>query len=123
MDAPDEGYRHIGRCQGLESLVLMYCRETSDVATEYIVNLPRLKKYFASYTKITDRSMQLLSNIRSLEEISFYGCPAVTNSGVMTLARLPRLWKLEATGPQITSACQTAFSARVRTRFTEDPDE
>jgi hypothetical protein len=85
--------------------------------------LPRLKKYFASYTKIADRSMQLLSNIRSLEEISFYGCPAVTNSGVMTLARLPRLWKLEATGPQITSACQTAFSARVRTRFTEDPDE
>jgi hypothetical protein len=123
MDAPDEGYRHIGRCQGLESLVLMYCRETSDVATEHIVNLPRLKKYFTSYTKITDRSMQLLSTIRSLENISFYGCPAVTNSGVMALARLPRLRKLEAIGPQITSASQTAFSGRVKTRFTEEPDE
>jgi hypothetical protein len=123
MDAPDEGYRHIGRCQGLESLILMYCRETSDVATEHIVNLPKLKKYFASYTKITDRSMQLLSNIRSLEDISFYGCPAVTDAGVVMLARLPRLRRLEATGQQITSACEAAFSARVKTRFTEDSDE
>jgi hypothetical protein len=76
-----------------------------------------------TYTKITDRSMQLLSNIRSLEDISFYGCPVVTDAGVVMLARLPRLRRLEATGPQITSACQAAFSARVKTWFTEDSDE
>ena len=29
MDIPDEGYRHIARCRELESLILMYCRETS----------------------------------------------------------------------------------------------
>ena len=26
MDVPDEAYRHIARCEGLESLILMYCR-------------------------------------------------------------------------------------------------
>lgn len=53
MDVPDEGYRHIGKCAGIESLVLMYCHETTDRATEHITGMPRLKKYFASYTRIT----------------------------------------------------------------------
>jgi hypothetical protein len=119
MDVPDAGYHHVGRCQNLESLVLMYCRDTSDLATEHIAGLPKLKKYFASYTKITDRSMEILSRILSLEEISFYGCPAVTNAGVVALARLPRLRKLEVSGPKITSACATAFSPHVKTRFSD----
>ena len=32
MDVPDDGYRHVARCVQLESLVLMYCRETGDGA-------------------------------------------------------------------------------------------
>ena len=40
----------------------MYCRETSDAATEHIVRLPHLKDYFASYTRITDRTPELLSH-------------------------------------------------------------
>ena len=36
MDVPDAGYRHIGKCAELESLVLMYCRDTTDAATEHI---------------------------------------------------------------------------------------
>jgi hypothetical protein len=114
MDIPDEGYRHVGRCEQLESLILMYCRETTDVATEHIAGLPRLKKYFASYTKITDRSMQILSRISSLESISFYGCPAVTNAGVVALASLPRLRKVQISGPHITRECAAAFPASVR---------
>ena len=90
MDVPDEGYRHIGLCQQLESLVLMYCRDTTDVATEHIAGLPNLKKYFASYTRITDRTMEILSKMTSLERISFYGCAGVTNAGVSALARLPQ---------------------------------
>jgi hypothetical protein len=43
MDVPDEGYRHVGRCERLESLVLMYCRDTTDVATEHIAGLRMLK--------------------------------------------------------------------------------
>jgi Leucine-rich repeat (LRR) protein len=119
MDVPDDGYCHVGRCEHLESLVLMYCRDTSDEATEHIARLPKLKKYFASYTRITDRSMEILSRIHSLEEISFYGCPAVTNAGVMALAQLPRLRKLEVSGPQITSACAAVFPSHVKTRFSD----
>ena len=39
MDVPDAGYRHIGRCERLESLILMYCRDTTDAATEHITGL------------------------------------------------------------------------------------
>lgn len=119
MDVPDAGYRHIGRCAKLESLVLMYCRDTSDIATEHLVDLPGLKKYFASYTKITDRSMEVLSRMDSLESISFYGCPSVTNAGVMALARLPRLRELTVSGPMINSACAVAFPGHVKTRFSD----
>jgi hypothetical protein len=42
MDVPDAGYRHIGNCELLESLILMYCRDTTDAATEHIAGLQRL---------------------------------------------------------------------------------
>jgi ankyrin repeat protein len=114
MDVPDGGYRHIGRCTQLESLILMYCRDTTDVATENIAGLPGLKKYFASYTKITDRSMEILSSMTSLEEIAFYGCAGVTNAGVAMLASLPRLREVRVSGPQITRECAAAFPASVQ---------
>ncbi|MEK7833308.1 MAG: hypothetical protein AAB401_19620 [Acidobacteriota bacterium] len=117
MDVSDDGYRHVGRCERLESLVLMYCRETGDEATEHIANLPGLKKYFASYTKMTDRSLEILSRISSLEHIEFYGCANVTNAGVTALAKLPRLRELHVSGPQITRECMAAFPAGVRVEF------
>ena len=89
MDVPDDGYRHIARCEALESLILMYCRETSDVATEHIVRLPNLKSYFASYTRITDRTPELLSRMDSLERITLDSCSGVTNAGLAHLSRLP----------------------------------
>ncbi len=117
MDVPDNGYRHVGKCQNLQSLVLMYCRDTSDAATEHIVALSSLRKYFASYTQITDRTLELLSQINSLEEITIYGCPSLTNAGVVALARLPRLRTLKITGPKVTSACASAFPPHVDTQF------
>jgi RNA polymerase sigma factor (sigma-70 family) len=114
MDVPDDGYRHIGRCGELESLVLMYCRDTGDTATEHIAGLSKLKSYFASYTKITDRSMHILGRMPSLERITFYGCPDVTDAGVVALAKLPRLRELQISGPQITRECAAVFPESVR---------
>jgi hypothetical protein len=116
MDVPDEGYRHIARCEGLESLILMYCRETTDAATEHIVRLPRLQLYSASYTRITDRTPELLSQMDSLEEITLAGCAGVTNTGLAHLARLPRLRELRVSGPQITPDIVSDFPSRVRIR-------
>ena len=114
MDIPDAGYRHIGKCERLESLVLMYCRDTTDVATAHITGLPNLKSYFNSYTTITDRTPELLSTMDSLEGITFDTCHYLTNAGVGRLARLPRLKKLHASGAHITSDVVRPFRPDVR---------
>jgi hypothetical protein len=114
MDIPDEGYRHIAQCEALESLVLMYCRDTGDAATEHLVRLPRLKHYFASYTQITNRTPELLSQMDSLESITFNDCAGVTDIGLAHLARLPRLGILRVSGPHITKAATKAFPSGVR---------
>ena len=115
MDIPDAGYRHIGQCERLESLVLMYCRDTTDVATGHIARLPALQKYFASYNRITDRTPEILSGMPSLEEITFDSCAGLTDAGITALARLPRLRELRVGGmPKVTSEVVAAFPPRVR---------
>jgi hypothetical protein len=118
MDVPDDSYRHIGRCERLESLVLMYCRETTDVATGHIAALSRLKKYFASYNRITDRTPEILSSMDSLEDVTFDSCAGLSNAGIATLARLPRLRELRVESmPGVTAEVAAAFPPTVRVRF------
>jgi hypothetical protein len=117
MDIPDEGYRHIGRCERLESLVLMYCRDTGDAATEHLIALPRLKNYFASYNRITDRTPELLSRMDSLESVTFGDCAGVTDLGLQYLARLLNLRVLRVSGPQITDAIVGKFPHGVRVYY------
>jgi hypothetical protein len=109
MDVPDAGYRHIGRCQRLESLILMYCRDTTDAATEHITGLRNLTYYFNSYTTITDRTPGLLSTMDSLERITFDTCHGLTNAGIARLAGLPRLRELRVSGRGVTPEVRTAF--------------
>jgi hypothetical protein len=109
MDVPDAGYRHIGQCEQLESLVLMYCRETTDAATGHITRLPNLSYYFNSYTTITDRTPALLSSMDSLERITFDMCHGLTNVGVARLARLPKLRELRVSGRGVTPEVREAF--------------
>jgi hypothetical protein len=109
MDVPDAGYRHIGRCARLEALILMYCRDTTDAATEQIAGLDNLLYYFNSYTLITDRTPQLLSGMDGLERITFDTCHGLTNAGVASLARLPRLRELRVSGSGVTPAVRAAF--------------
>ena len=116
MDIPDAGYRHIGRCKQLESLVLMYCRDTTDAATEHLTELSSLSYYFNSYTTITDRTPELLSTMNSLERITFDACHGLTNRGVAKLARLPNLRELRVAGRGVTADVSTAFPASVLVR-------
>lgn len=117
MDVPDEGYRHIGKCRGLTSLVLMYCRDTGDAATSHITGLPDLRKYFASYNRVTDRTPEMLATIPSLEEITFDSCAGLTNAGIAALARLPRLRTLGVSGMRsVTADVVRAFGPNVEVR-------
>ena len=86
MDIPDDGYRHIGKCERLESLILMYCRDTTDAATGHITSLPRLSYYFNSYTAITDRTPERLAGMDSLERVTLSACHGLTDAGVARLA-------------------------------------
>jgi len=118
MDVNDQGFRHVGRCHQLESLILMYCRDTTDIATEHIQSLPNLKKYHAGYTQITDRTLQILSRMHSLEELSFEGCKRITDAGLTALATLARLREVSVGGsPRVTRAAISAFPNNIRVNY------
>jgi hypothetical protein len=90
IDFRDDGFRHIGRCRNLERLQCMYCGEAGDRGTEHIRSLA-LKFYYAGCTQISDRSLEILGGMESLEQVDLYGCQKVTDRGLPFLARLPRL--------------------------------
>ncbi|HKR10427.1 MAG TPA: hypothetical protein VJT15_00100 [Pyrinomonadaceae bacterium] len=118
MGVGDDGFRHIGRSERLESLILMYCRDTTDAATSHLVKLPKLKKYHAGYTLITDASLELLSRITSLEQVSFEGCKFITDGGIPFLTTLPHLRELSIGGcPKVTRSAMPGFGSEVRVNY------
>ena len=118
MDVSDDGFRHIGRCEQLESLILMYCRDTTDVATSHLLRMPNLKKYHAGYTLITDRSLEMLGRINSLEVLSFEGCKFISDQGIGLLATLPNLREISIGGcPRVTRTGVTGFASSVRVNY------
>jgi hypothetical protein len=118
MDVSDQGFRHVGRCTQLEKLTCMYCRDTGDVATSYIAGLYRLKHYYAGQTQITDRSLEILGSMTSLEEVELSACADISNAGLIRIARLPQLKKvsLDATA-RVTRAGIAVFPSHVRVDF------
>jgi hypothetical protein len=115
MDVPDDGFRHVGRCTNLEALWCMYCRETTDIATEHIRGLTKLKTYYAGKTQITDRSLEILATMDSLERLMFWETQRITDEGVRLLARLPQLRELSLEGlPHVTPNVIAEFPSHVR---------
>jgi hypothetical protein len=72
------GYRHVGRCAEVEVVTLNYSRDTTDAATEQLTGLTTVRRYFNSYTTITDRTPRLLSTMESLEEVTMDRACALT---------------------------------------------
>jgi len=113
----DDGFRHIGLCPKLERLTCMYCRDTSDVATEHIARL-QLKCYYAGLTKITDRSLEILGRMTSLEQVEFYGTRGITDAGLVFLAGLPRLSEVSLDElPGVTFEGTKVFPNHVRVKY------
>jgi hypothetical protein len=118
MDVPDDGFRQVGRCEQLEALWCMYCRDTGDAATEHIAGLSKLKTYYAGATQITDRSLEILGRMPSLETIEFWECAGITDAGIALLAGLPRLREITVGGsPKVTRDGMAVFPAAVRANY------
>lgn len=118
MDVPDDGFRHLGRCRQLEALWCMYCRDTGDTATGHIAGLSGLETYYAGKTKITDRSLEILGRMSSLERITLWDCAGITNAGVAALAGLPRLREVGLEGlPQVSREGAAVFPANVQVNY------
>ncbi len=119
MDVSDAGFRHVGRCENLERLWCMYCRDTTDAATAHIAGLTKLKSYYAGQTKITDASLEILGRMTSLESLEFWNCAEITNAGGRFLAGLPNLREVTFDGCRlVTSDVHSVFPAHVRVRHT-----
>jgi hypothetical protein len=118
MDVSDNGFRHVGRCAQLEKLTCMYCRDTGDSATDHIKGLSHLKYYYAGKTQITDRSLEILGGMTSLEEIELWACAGVTDAGIALIARLPALNRVSVSAtPRVTRAGIATLPASVRVVF------
>lgn len=118
MDVTDAGFRHVGRCERLENLWCMYCRDTGDAATEHLAGLSRLKTYYAGKTKITDRSLRILGHLHSLETLEFWECGGITNAGLAALAGLPKLREITVgESPNVTRAGMAVFPSTVRANY------
>ena len=117
MDVPDAGFRHVGRCEKLTALWCMYCRDTGDEATAHIARLP-LQLYYAGKTKITDKSMEILGRMKTLEKVELWQTAGVTDAGIAALAALPRLRELSISGvPRVSRNAVAMFPAGVRVEY------
>ena len=118
MDVSDDGFRYVGRCEQLEDLWCMYCRDTGDVATSHLAKLSRLKYYYAGLTQITDASLETLAAMPSLERIELYECQRITDAGIAHLAKLTRLRELSVGGsPNVTRQGMSTIPANVRVNY------
>ena len=117
IDVTDRGFRHIGRCETLERLSCMYCRDTTDVATGYIAGLG-IRHYYAGLTQITDASLQVLGRMRSLEQAEFFECRGITDAGLPALAQSATLREVHlGSCPGITLQGTRVFPARILVRY------
>jgi hypothetical protein len=113
----DDGFRHVGRCGRLRRLTCMYCRDTTDLATEHIAGL-ELNYYYAGLTQITDRSLAILGRMPSLEQVELYECKGITDAGLVSLAGLPRLREVHLDGlPGVTLEGTRVFPGNVRVYY------
>ena len=117
IDVTDSGFVHVGRCERLDDLSCMYCRDTTDAATGHIAGL-RLTKYYAGLTRITDRSLEIFGRMPSLEDFELHETQEITDAGLRSIASLPRLREVRLSHlPGVTLQGTRVFPDRVRVLY------
>jgi hypothetical protein len=91
---------------------------TTDAATGHLTGLSRLRPYYAGMTRITDRSLEILSRLTALERVELREIAGITDAGVKALAALPRLREVSIGGsPRVTRAGVAQFAEHVRVKY------
>jgi hypothetical protein len=118
-DVPDGSYRHVGRCPRLETL--SFGRDATDTAIAHIAELSTLKHVALASTAITDRALEVLATLTSLEKIDLRDGRGVTGRGLARLAALPSLRAVSLGAlPHVTRADLSPFPPQVRITFSID---
>lgn len=117
MDVQDSAFEQVGKCAALEKLWCMYCRDTGDRATEQLSGLTKLRYYYAGKTQITDKSLEILGTMSSLEELEFWQIARITNGGLNSLARLPRLKRVSLDSAGVTRDGLKVFPPNVEVAY------
>jgi hypothetical protein len=69
-------------------------------------------------TQITDRSLEMLGGMASLEQLEFRQCAGLTDAGVAHLSALPRLGRIEIYGsPKVSPSVRELFGDGVQVRY------
>ena len=90
------------------------CGNVDDAALSTLPRFPSLREL----TPITDRSLEILGVMTSLEQIEFYECLGVTDAGLGHLARLPKLREVHVgASPGVTLDGTRVFPPRVRVKY------
>ncbi len=90
----DEVLPDIGKLTSLEGLWLNGDRIT-DVGLKPLVYLPELKELGLRNTEITDRALELISEMKALEILDISDCKKVTGKGLRALAKSKSLHTLQ----------------------------
>jgi hypothetical protein len=77
-----------------------------------------LRSYYAGLTQITDKSLEILGRVTSLEQIELYECLHVTDAGLVFLSTLPRLRQFDvSSSPGVTLNGTRVFPSRVTVHY------
>jgi hypothetical protein len=113
----DEAFRFIARMPRLTTLTNMYNRSTTDAATRHLRGHPRLVRYGAHGTQISDESLRILADLPAIERLEFVNCDRITDEGLLELGRAPRLRSISVGScPRVTGRWVEAFEG-IETAF------
>lgn len=106
MCISDNGVEHIGKLTNLSKLVIVdehtRCGGITDHGLSELARLSRLQHLDVSYSSVSDMSLSVIAEFRSLEFLSIADSQAITDNGLQWLCKMTNLKTLDVRGTSIT---------------------
>lgn len=89
-----ESLKLIAACPTIQTLHLDYCQKFPESALVELIRMKKLRMISLRGSNVSEKALDILAKIPSVEIIVLSDNPKVTISGVLKLARLPNLYSL-----------------------------